>query len=167
MKSNRLLILGAGQYGAVARETAQAMGCYSEIAFLDDANPAACGSFSDYLSFLTRYTHAFVALGDPQLRLSWLEKLTAAGYEAAVLVHPQAWVSPSATLMGGTIAEPMAVVHANTVVESGVLLCAGCVVNHNARILPGCKIDCCAVVAANTTVPEKTFVPSGTCFSGK
>ena len=167
MEHKRLLILGAGQYGAIARETAQAMGCYSEIAFLDDTNPQAAGKFADYPLFAHEYSCAFVALGNPDLRLFWLEKLTDAGYEAAVLVHPRSWVSPSAQLMGGTIVEPMAVVQANTVVENGVLICSGSVVDHNVHIQPGCKVACGAVVVANTTVPEKTHVPAGTCFDSK
>ena len=167
MQKQNLLILGAGQYGAVAKETAQAMDCFDRIDFLDDANPIALGTLSCCKTLRGSYDCAFVAIGDQQVRMHWLAELLQVGYELAVLIHPRAWVSPSARLMGGTIAEPMTVVHANAVVESGVLLCAGCVVNHNAHILSGCKIDCNAVVAARAAVPEKTYVPSGTCFERK
>lgn len=33
-----LLILGAGQYGMVAKEIAEAMNCFQKIDFLDDVN---------------------------------------------------------------------------------------------------------------------------------
>ena len=41
----RLLILGSGQYGTVAKETAEAMGIFDEIAFLDDNSKAAVAPF--------------------------------------------------------------------------------------------------------------------------
>ena len=159
-----LLILGAGQYGWVAKETAEAMGCFEKIAFLDDNSPLAMGKLAAYEGFAREYGCAFVAMGNPTLRIQWLEKLELAGYELPVLIHPRAYVSPSAILGKAVIVEPMAVVNAQAVVETGGLLCAGSVVNHNAHVMPVCQIDCNAVVAANATVPEGTKVPSGTVF---
>ena len=164
MEKKKLLILGAGQYGRVALETAEAMDCFEKISFLDDNSPAAIGKLEDYEKFLQDYDSAFVAIGNPQLRLKWLQKLEQAGYELPVLIHPKAYVSPSAVLGKATIAEPMAVVNTEAVVEQGGLLCAGCVVNHNAHVMAVCQIDCNAVVASNTTVPEGTKVQSGTVF---
>lgn len=164
MKMKNLLILGAGQYGCVVRETAEAMGCFDKIAFLDDNSPLAMGKLAAYEGFAREYGCAFVAMGNPTLRIQWLEKLELAGYELPVLIHPRAYVSPSAILGKAVIVEPMAVVNAQAVVETGGLLCAGSVVNHNAHVMPVCQIDCNAVVAANATVPEGTKVPSGTVF---
>ena len=167
MKMKNLLILGAGQYGCVVRETAEAMGCFEKIAFLDDNSPLAMGKLAAYEGFAREYGCAFVAMGNPALRIQWLEKLELAGYELPVLIHPRAYVSPSAILGKAVIVEPMAVVNAQAVVETGGLLCAGSVVNHNAYVMPVCQIDCNAVVAANATVPEGTKVPGGTVFIKK
>lgn len=164
MNKKNLLILGAGQYGQVVRETAEAMGCFEEIGFLDDNNPMAKGKLAEYECFLQDYGCAIVAMGNPQIRLQWLDKLESAGFELPVLIHPKAYVSPSAVLGKGTIAEPMAIVNTEAVVEKGGLLCAGCVVNHNAHVLPGCQIDCGAVVASNAVVPACTKVHSGTVY---
>ncbi len=165
MDKKSILILGAGQYGQVVRETAEATGQFSRITFLDDNNLCAIGKMADFLSFRQEYDCAFVAMGNPQLRLQWLEKLEAAGYETPVLIHPKAYVSPSAVLGAGTVVEPMAVVNTGAVVEKGGLLCAGCVVNHNAHVKACCQIDCDAVVASNAVVPEGTKVHSGTVFN--
>lgn len=167
MKDKNLLILGAGQYGFVVKETAEAMWRFEKIAFLDDAASVAVGKLEDYLQFKTEFSNAFVAIGNPQVRLLWLERLQQAGFNAPVLVHPRAYVSPSAHIGAGSIAEPMAVVNAGAVVETGGLLCAGCVINHNAHVLQACQIDCNAVVAANAVVPEGTKVRSGTVFGKK
>ena len=159
---NHLLILGAGQYSFVARETAEAMGSFGKIDCLDDNNPSAIGKLSDYLKLFGEYTHAFVAMGNPVLRLEWLGKLEAAGYGLPVLISPKAYVAPSAQVMGGSIIEPMAVVHSNALVKTGCLICAGSIVNHNAVVEPGCQIDCGAIVKSNTVVPAGTKVPCGT-----
>ena len=164
MSKKSLLILGAGQYGQVVRETAEAMGCFSKIAFLDDNSPLAIGKMTEYEGFAQEYTNAFVAMGNPQLRKQWLDRLELAGYDLPVLIHPKAYISPSAVLGKATIVEAMAVVNTEAVVDMGCLLCAGCVVNHNAHVLPVCQIDCNAVVASNATVPEGTKVCSGVVF---
>lgn len=159
---HNLLILGAGQYRFVVAETARAMGCYGKIDCLDDNHPDAIGTLFDYLKFTETYDTAFVAMGNPELRLTWLEKLEMAGFHLPVLIHPKAYVSPSAMLMGGSIVEPMAVVQSNAIIKRGCLICAGSVVNHNAVVEPGCQIDCGAIVMSGGVVPMKTKVPSGT-----
>ena len=157
----RLLILGAGQYGQVAYETAEAMGCFERIDFLDDQNPIGVGKLTDYNTMISDYNYAFVAIGNPNMRLELLQKLEKCGYELAVLIHPKGYVSKSAYIAEGSIVEPMAVVQAGARVERGVLLCAGCVVNHNSTVQQGCQIDCNAVVSARGTVREKTKVSCG------
>lgn len=161
MEQKYLLILGAGQYGQIVYETAEAMECFDRIDFLDDQNPIAIGVLEDYKKYYPEYGCAFVAMGNPQLRLKWLERLEAAGYELATLVHPRGYVSKTATLGKGCIVEPMAVVQAGAVVENGTLLCAGCIVNHNSTVQRCCQIDCNAVVTARTVVLEMTKVPCG------
>ena len=167
MDKKNLLILGAGQYGRVVRETAEAMGCFEKICFLDDSSPLAAGKMAEYESLRGTFSSAFVAMGNPQLRMQWLEKLEQAGYEIPVLIHPNAYVSSSAQLGKGTIVEPMAVVNSEAIVEAGGLLCAACVVNHNAHVMAVCQVDCKAVVASNAVVPEGTKVFSGTVFERK
>ena len=166
MKEN-LLILGAGQYGQVVRETAEAMGAFEKISFLDDSNPIAVGKLTDYVRFQKEYGCAFVAMGNPALRAQWLERLEAAGFQLPVLIHPRAYISASAVLGKATIAEAMTVVNTAAVVEKGTLLCAGCIVNHNAHVASCCQIDCGAVVAAGASVPDCTKVPSGTVYERK
>jgi len=165
MRGKKLLIFGAGQYGHVARETALAMNCFDRIGFLDDHGSAALGKLEEYERFFGEFDCAFVAMGNPVLRLQWLNRLEKAGYALPVLIHPMAYVSASAVLSAGTIVEPMAVVHTDAVVEKGGLLCAGCVVNHNSILKPCCQIDCNAVVESGAVVPEGTKVASCSVFA--
>lgn len=161
MKEN-LLILGAGQYGCVAREIAEATNHFKKIAFLDDCSVCAIGPLAEYDKRIKDYSHAFVAIGNAETRVLWLNKLKSAGYSLATLVHPQASVSPSAKIGDGSIVEPMAVVQSNAVVGEGSMIASGAVVKHNATVGNGCYIDCNSVVSAGAKVPDGVKVFANT-----
>lgn len=159
--NNDLLILGAGQYGMVAREIARDMGCFKKIDFLDDNNEIAIGKLDDYEQFSSAYSYAVVAIGNPELRLSLIQKLEESCYTIAILVSPKAHVSPSAQLMKGTIVEPMAVVNTGAVVATGCIISAGTVVNHNAFVGDVCHCGCNSVIRSGALVPAGTKVHCG------
>lgn len=163
MKQN-LLILGAGQYGRVVYEIAQAMACFTRIAFLDDNSADAIGKMADHSRFTADYTDAIVAIGNPDLRLQLLDEL-GQYYHLPALIHPQSTVMPSAVVDEGCVVEPQAVVHSHAVVGRGCLISAGAVINHNAVLGDGCHIDCLAAVPARSLVPDKTKVAIGTVFA--
>lgn len=154
-----LIILGAGQYGQVVKETAEVLGYV--VSFLDDRYPNATvvdsilvkGKLVDWHKFSGQY---FVAIGDLKVRMQWIERLLSHGKKLATLIHPRSYVSPSVEMGAGSIVEPMAVINSGVVVGKGVYVCAGAVVNHNAVIGDGCQID------ANTTVPSGETAPAWT-----
>ncbi len=169
--NNNLLIIGAGQYGQVAKETAELMGSFGKISFLDDryvakdgkckekqGNKSIIGAIDGYQDFVKEYACAFVAVGNPDIRLTYMEKLKDAGYHIPVLVHPKAYVSPSAQVGEGSIVETMAVVNANTTIAECTYVCAGAVVNHNCIVGEGCTLQCGSIVPANSVMPEKTLL---------
>ena len=164
---NNLLILGAGQYGAVAMETAKAMCCFDTISFLDDANPIAIGKLEDYKSFVKEYSNAFIAIGNPAIRKEWINRLKEAGFSLPILHHPSAIIMPSAKIGDASIIEALALVNSNCIIKEGCIISAGAVINHNAVIENCCHIDCNAVVPARENVPEGTKVPCGAVFNLK
>ena len=162
--TRNLLILGAGQYGRVVYDIALATNGFSRIDFLDDNNADAIGRMNDYAAFADRYTDAVAAIGNPDLRLSLLDKLSE-HYLLPTLIHPQATVMPSAAVGEGCVIEPQAVVHSNTVIGRGCLIGAGAVINHNAVLGDGCHIDCLAAVPARSQVPDKSKLMIGMVFT--
>lgn len=153
--NNNLLILGAGGYGHVVREIAEDSGIFDKIDFLDDSSPLAIGKFGDTEKFLKGYPNAVVALGNAELRLGYIEKLRAAGFQIPAIISPKAYVSKSAKIGNGTIVEPFSAVNANSEVGIGVLLRCGAVIDHNAKVGDFCYIDCGVVVKANNSVGFK------------
>ena len=93
-------VLGVGQCGRVARETAEMMGCFGEIEFLDDDSQDALGELDEYTKLVSAYKSVFVAMENPMLRMRWLDKLERIGYELSVLVRPRSYVPPSVALAG-------------------------------------------------------------------
>ncbi len=160
-----LLIIGAGQYGHIAKEIAEDMGCYDKIAFLDDASEKAIGKLSAYTSLADEYTDAFVAIGNSEVRCRWLDQLQAAGYHAATLISPKAYVSPAARIDGGSTVEPMAVVQTNATVAAGCFISSGAVLRHDCVIGEVCHVDCNAVVLSCVTVPPHTHVGCSEVFA--
>lgn len=165
MKINdNLLIIGAGQYGQVAKEIAESMEWFDKIDFLDDNAEIAVGKIAEYEKFAGKYSYAIVAIGNADLRLAYIRQLESC-FSIAVLISPKAYVSQSAKIMQGSIAEPFAVVNANSAVGEGTLICAGAIVNHNAIIGDACQLDCGSVVEANAIVPDKTKLGCNKVFS--
>lgn len=162
--NKNLLIIGAGQCGNVAKEIAEAMGCFEKIDFLDDTNEIAIGKFCDYEKYTASYTYAIVAVGNANMRLEWINKLESACYKIATLVHPKAYVAPSAQIMKGSIVEPMSAVHTGCVIAVGCIISAGAVINHASMCCDAVHIDCNATVAGNSLVPAGTHVHCGEVF---
>lgn len=148
----KLLILGAGQYGMVAKEIAEAMGVYKKISFLDDNSSKAIGKICDFEEFADEYSEAIVAIGNTEKRMELLEKLENSGYTIPLLKHPQAYVSPSAVIGKGSFIEPLTVIHTDVNIGAGCIISAGTIVNHNAIVSDGCHLNCGTIVGARADI---------------
>ena len=166
--NKNLLILGAGQYGTVVKEIAKTMGCFEKIDFLDDSfgmdategnyHEKSIGKLSDFENFITDYSYAIVAIGSPEIRKMWTEKLIEACYKIPIIVSPKAFVGNTAQLRYGVVIEPMAVVHENVAIGIGTYISAGAVINHNSFVADYCHIDNNAVVMRGALVPSMTYI---------
>ena len=165
MITKNLLILGAGQYSFIAKETAEAMGVFGEIKVLDIKDQDPAERSAKLTEYLQNFPLAFVAIGISEVRLELLLELREIGFELVNLIHPSAVVMPSALLECGCIAEALSVVNSNTQIKKGTIISAGAVVNHNCLVEEGCHIDCNATVPARSIVPKGTKVLCGSVFN--
>ena len=165
MKKN-LLILGAGGHGRAVAETARAMrdlegnSVYEKIDFLDDLKPGAVGKLNDLPVFKKEYQDAFPAVGAYQKRMELYSRAKRFGFTVPVLVHPTAYVSPSAEIGEGTVILPKAVVHTGAVIGRGCILSIGSLVDHDCVLEDGVHLDCGAVMKGSR-VTEGERVPCG------
>jgi sugar O-acyltransferase (sialic acid O-acetyltransferase NeuD family) len=169
-----LLLLGAGGHARVVAETALSNGRFSRIAFLDDrcTLPAqlseqlgwpVIGPFSAALDpqISQQFPVALVAIGNAAVRLQWLTRLAAAGYELPVVIHPTAWVSPSAELGAGSVVFAQAAIQAQAVIGIGAILNTGCSVDHDAQLGDGVHICPGARLAGEVQMGDRSWIGIG------
>ena len=164
-----LLILGAGGHAKVVAETVLARGSVSSIAFLDDRPlppilgwpVLGCLDQALDLSIQEKFPAALVAIGNPETRLLWLAKLQAAGYQLPLLIHPSAWISPSAQIGPGSVVFAQAAVQAQAEIGIGAILNTGCSVDHDAQLSDAVHICPGARLAGEVKVGARSWIGIG------
>lgn len=156
-KHMNLLILGAGGQGQVVRETAEAIGVFEKIAFLDDntALPGVLDTLGNCKKHINEYPMAFVAIGNNALRRKLTEQLQAEGFIVPVLKHPTATISPAVEAGAGTIFEAKTIVSPAVKIGKGVILASASIVEH------GAVIGDYSHVEAGTIVRKSAVVKAG------
>ena len=161
----RLVILGAGGYGRTIGDIAQQSEKYSEILYLDDNNTNACGKCSDYYKYIDANTELYPAFGNNELRMKWIGELKGNNAQLASLIHPSAYVSPTAVIGDGTMVLP------NASIGTGVRIGTGCIINMNSSVDHDCLIEdgvhvCLnAVVKSGIIIKENVKVEAGEVVS--
>ena len=159
----KLMILGAGGYGKTIADLAAQLGCFEKIAFLDDnaTDSRVLGKCMDYLQYADGQTGFYPAFGNNEVRISWLNRLLEEGLPVPTLVHPRAYVSPTAVLNVGTMVLPMAVVNTGVTVESGCIINIGALIDHDSVIGEGTHLAPGAIVKAENRIPAMWKLNSG------
>lgn len=162
-KGKSLLILCAGQFGEITKEIADALG-YEKIGFLDDFVPGVLGKLTDYRKLVSEFSDAVVAADSITLRMDYLEKLKIVGYHVPTLVHPTAFIAPSATLGEGTIVQAKAAVSTGCTIGKGCIISMSANINHHTKIGDYCHIACNSTVMQNTRVKPCTTTTIGQLY---
>lgn len=158
----RLLIFGAGGYGRTIADIARQMGAYETIAFLDDQNQAEdiLGRFQDFAGFADGETAMYPGIGDNAIRMAWLRKLEQLKIPVPTLIHPTAYVSPTAKIGPGTMVLPMAMIATGVTVGAGCIINMGALIDHDTVIGDGVHLSPGAVVKAQNRIPAGMKVES-------
>ena len=164
---DKLLILGAGGFGQMVKETAVSLG-YGEVVFLDDAAKGAdvIGKCCDYAEKHGEFQVAVAAFGNNNTRLYWTDKLLEEGYQVPAIIHPSAVISPSAVLESGCFVMQRAVVNTHSRIGRAALINSGAVVDHDSVIGYGAHVGLGSIVKSNCTIqPKKRVEPGEVIFS--
>jgi UDP-N-acetylbacillosamine N-acetyltransferase len=164
----QVVILGAGGHGRVVAECARAQGVLTLLAFLEiTTNRHGSSELGIPLygpSVTMRDLGADGVLfgtGENHRRLKLLAIARTEQAQLPTVVHPTAWVSPSASLGAGTV------VMANATVQTGCRLGAAVIINTNASVdhdgvlADGVHISPGAHLAGNVIVGEGTHIGIG------
>ena len=153
----RLVILGAGGYGRTVADVAHQLE-YATIV-LDDADPVhPLSSFQSYIDSSTLFIPAF---GNNAFRMEWCDRITQAGAQLATLIHPAAYVSPTATISHGTVILPHAIVNTDVVINWGCIINLGAIVDHGCIIEEGVHVCLGAIVKGENRIERLSKIEAG------
>ncbi len=172
-----LLVYGAGGHGVVVAEAAAAAG-WRVVGFIDDDArthrvldwPV---SAPDSMGGHEAEVEVVIAVGDNPTRHRLGDQLESQGRSLATVVHPTAWVSPSAQLGRGVFIAPQAVVHSRAGVGHGAIVNTGAIVEHDtvigdyAHVGPNAAVGALAVVGTRTLIGLGASVRSGTTIGDR
>lgn len=158
-----LIILGAGGFGKVVEDIATDLNKYKEITFLDDNNKSSdvIGKLDDFHKFINKDTEFFVAFGNNENRIKWINILKTNHCCLATLISLNAYVSKKASIGIGSIVLPKCVVNTNAVIGEGCILNIGSLIDHDVEIKNGVHICLGAIVKANNIVPPFLKLEAG------
>lgn len=101
---NKLLIVASKRYGDYVKEIAESMECFEKISFVDNDRQDAIGRLNELSSFYSEYNCAIAACDDGKERLMWNKKLEEL-FNVPVLFHKDSTISPSSSLLPGSIVD--------------------------------------------------------------
>ena len=103
----------------------------------------------------------YPAFGDNKARLDWLRRLAEQGCALLTLVHPTAYVSPTAAIGQGTAVLPHAIVNTGVEVGKGCIVNCGAIVDHGCVIEDGVHLCLGAVVKAENRIAALRKIEAG------
>lgn len=168
MSAPTLALIGGGEHGVVVAEAAalsgwEVAGCFD---LRDDAALPVLGREAAYLDDPARFPGLHLILcvvgaGGLAVRRRVLARWRAAAPAWATVVHPTAFVAPSALLGPGVFIGPGAVVHTGARVGPHAIVNSGAVVEHDVVLGEGVHVAPGAVIGGGAEIG-----PWATCALG-
>lgn len=166
----KLAVVGAGGHGKVVADLAAALDTYGEIVFLDDRAQGSIDGFPVIGTTLLlenglspEQFDIAVAVGNNRIRRQIAGRAAALGFKLPVLIHPLAYVSPSATVGQGSVVMAQAVVQAGSVLKDGVIVNTAATVDHDCLLDAFVHISPGAHLSGNTRIGEESWIGTGAC----
>ena len=157
---NKLLIVASKRYGDYVKEIEESMECFNTISFIDNDRQDAIGRLDELSSFYPEYNCAIAACDDGEERLMWNKKLEEL-FNIPVLFHKDSTISPSSSLLPGSIVEPRAVIGCQTTIGSSTVIGAGSIVEPYCFIGDGSTLRSGTIVKSTSIVNRNTVTNQG------
>ena len=166
-----LLILGAGGHGRSVAEAALLLGEWESVIFLDDAWPQVeellgckvMGKVADIGKVVELCHGAIAAVGNNAVREQWIALIERHDVALASVVHPRAWISPSARVGAGSAVLAGAVVGSAAEVGKGVIINANATVDHDVQMGDLSHIGVGVQLAGGVQIGARAWLQAGAC----
>jgi UDP-perosamine 4-acetyltransferase len=164
-----IIILGAGGHAKVVIEAIEASGDTAAYCI------GSCGSSTTLLnvpilpdeSHLDRlrvegYQRAFIAIGASAVRERLGNLVVGKGFNLVTVIHPKAWVSPSAHLGNGVVVMAGAMINACAVIGDLAIINTGSTIDHDCNVGRAAHIAPQCGIAGSVTIGSGTMLGVGT-----
>ena len=153
----RLVILGAGGYGRTVRDIAEPLAYFTIV--LDDADPGH--PLSTFSFYIDEHSFFIPAFGNNTFRMEWINRIEERCGQLATLIHPTAYVSPTAIINPGTVILPHAIVNTDVVVGKGCIINLGAIVDHGCILEEGVHLAPGAIVKGENRIEKCSKIEAG------
>ena len=168
---NRLLIIGAGNFGREVLDWALAIPSserdWEVYGFLDSRSEILHGTncqfgiVGDPLTYLVQPGDRFIcAVGEPKQKLFYARHIKARGGKFVNIIHPSTIIGSNCHIGEGCVFCPGAIITTNVVIGSFVTLNVYATVGHDARIGDGCTLSGHTDVTGWAVLGEGIFLGS-------
>jgi len=173
MSNETLLIVGAGGHGKAVAEAAVLCGQWQSIVFVDDRWPELqqCAGWPVVanvagLAEVWSTAHgAIAAVGNNAIRELCVNAIRNSGVPLVSVVHPRAFVSPTATIGAGTAVMAMATVGTDAMVGLATIVNANATVDHDAILEDFAHLGVGVQLAGGVQIQAKAWLQAG-CTAG-
>lgn len=161
-------IYGSGGAGKELKEMAELIGKWDEVVFIDDMTepdifkgikrmPFDC--FKKLYS--VDIAEVTVSLGEPAYKVMLRERVMQVGYRMANVIHPTAWISPTATIGNGVTMDYGVNVNADCTIGDGVSIMGFSAIGHDTIIEENTQISAGVLISGHCFVGRNTFIAAG------
>lgn len=171
-----ILIYGGGGHGKALIDLLRALKVYRIVGIIDDhlsrqepgqqimGLPILGGAEALpklYQQGIRLAVNAVGGIGNISVRIRVFERLAAEGFHCPALIHPTAFVEPSAQIAGGVQVFPLAYIGSEAQIGYGAIINTGAIVSHDCRIGDYVNLSPGAILAGEVQVGEGTLIGMG------
>jgi acetyltransferase EpsM len=171
--STAIIIYGGGGHGKALIDLIRMLGTYSIAGIVDDGVPVGSSIMGERVlgganvlgKLVEKGVHlaanAVGGIGNINNRIKVFERLSQMGFTYPTLIHPTAFVEPSAILAEGVQVMPHAYVGSEAHVGFGAIINTGAIVSHDCNLGDYANLSPGAILAGEVMVGTATLVGMG------
>jgi len=159
-KIKKLAIYGKSGHAKVIREIALLNG-YNEFIFIDDDTSKKDVISYEYFKSLDLDIEVIIAIGNNVIREKIYQQLSEDDYAHALLIHPSAQISTSASISEGSVVMAGVIVNAEAKIGKAVILNSACIIEHDNQIEDFVHISPNVALAGDVKVKKSTHIGIG------
>lgn len=164
-KSNqkKVIIIGAGGHGKVAKNILTYKKEYRVIGFLDDnkKGKSVFGKLSDFEKYL-KGNLFFIAIGNNKIRAKVYNLISSKNGKFVNAIHPNSYVENSVVIGENVMIGAFSYINIDSKVSDNTIINNGCIVEHHNTIGKHCHLAPGVVTAGDVTIEDFVWVGLGT-----